>query len=259
MPNALRQFTVDRLHVRVYPDRESMGAAVASDVAFALKTLQEHQAWVRMVFAAAPSQNEFLAALAREKGIEWQRVAAFHMDEYVGLPPGSSQLFRKYLRAHLFDKVQPGAVHYIGLGADAAAEAERYAELVEEAPIDIVCLGIGENGHIAFNDPAVADFCDPLTAKVVDLDEECRAQQVHDGCFASLEDVPRQAITLTIPALMSGRRLFCTVPGSAKRKAVLRTLRGPITTSCPASILRTHPDCTLYLDAASAEDVTGCI
>ena len=255
MPEAMRQFTVDRLQVRVYPDRESMGASVAADVAFTLKSLLDRQAQARVVFAAAPSQNEFLAALSRQPGIDWKRVVAFHMDEYVGLEPGSPQLFREYLRTHLFDCVQPGAVHLIGLSGDAHEEASRYARLIEEAPIDVVCLGIGENGHIAFNDPAVADFNDPLTAKVVELDEECRLQQVHDGCFATLEEVPRFAITLTIPALMSGRSLFCTVPGPTKRKAVARALRGPITPECPASILRTHPDCTLYLDAASATDV----
>lgn len=255
MARPIRQFAVDRLEVRVYPDRQSLGEAVAADVAFALKAMLERQARVRVVFAAAPSQNEFLAALAREPGIDWERIVAFQMDEYAGLPPGSPQLFQEYLRKHLFDAVHPGVVHLIELGEDAGRAAARYAQLIEEAPIDVVCLGIGENGHIAFNDPPVANFADPLTVKVVELDEACRLQQVHDGCFAALEEVPRRAVTLTVPALMGGRRLFCTVPGPTKRKAVVRALEGRISTECPASILRTHPDCTLYLDEAASADL----
>ncbi|MNZ79423.1 Glucosamine-6-phosphate deaminase [compost metagenome] len=134
------------------------------------------------------------------------------------------------------------------------AECERYSKLLQEAPIDIVCLGIGENGHLAFNDPPVADFEDPMTVKAVELDHACRLQQVNDGCFAELNEVPTHAITLTIPALLSGQHLYCIVPGRAKRAALQQTLHGDISTSCPATILRRHPSCTLYADAHSYGD-----
>jgi glucosamine-6-phosphate deaminase len=209
---------------------------------------------VRMAFAAAPSQNEFLAALAANPDIDWSRVTAFQLDDYVGLPAGAPQLFGSFLREHLFDQVRPGTVHLIGATsslAEAGARSRAYAELIDAAPLDIVCLGIGENGHLAFNDPPVADFNDPERVKVVELDQPCRQQQVNDGCFPTFAEVPTHALTLTVPTLMSGTRLVCIVPGPAKRAAVQTALRGPIETACPASILRTHPACTLYLDQSS--------
>jgi len=238
----------ERLRVKVYASRREMGAAAAADVADRMRELLGRQPQVRIVFAAAPSQNEFLESLIAEPGVDWNRVAAFHMDEYIGLPAQAPQRFGRFLEERLFRHVRPGNVHLIdGLG-DPEAECRRYGELVRTAPIDIICLGIGENGHIAFNDPPVADFDDPVPMKPVELDEACRRQQVNDGCFPSLEEVPRRALTLTIPTMMSGKRLFCIVPGANKRDAVARTLHGPVSTDCPASILRRHPDCTLYTD-----------
>lgn len=239
---------VDKLRVCVYVDRQTLGAAAARDVAAQLRERLHQQPRVRMVFAAAPSQNEFLEALARARGIDWARVTAFQMDEYLDLPPDAPQLFGRYLSDRLFDIVKPGEVHLIDSGQAAEDECQRYASLVSAAPIDIVCLGIGENGHLAFNDPDVADFADPDRMKVVVLDLASRQQQVHDGCFTSLDAVPTRALTLTIPSLLSGRALFCIVPGPSKRAAVQQALRGPISTACPASILRRHPQCTLYLD-----------
>lgn len=246
----LTDYSRDQLRVRTFPTRLHLGQAAAGDVAAALRDALRTKDNVRVVFASAPSQDDMLDALASEPDIDWSRVTALHMDEYVGLPPGAPERFGTYLERRLFDHVRPGRVELID--ADRDDEASRYAGLLAEAPIDIVCLGIGENGHIAFNDPDVADFADPRLVKVVELAERSRVQQVNDGCFASISAVPTHAVTLTIPALTSGRRLFCVVPGATKRDAVREALDGPIGEACPASVLRRHPDCTLYLDADSA-------
>jgi glucosamine-6-phosphate deaminase len=242
------QTTVDRLHVRVYKSRDAMGAAAAAEVVNKMKEVQARKGRVRMVFAAAPSQNELLMHLCRAEGVDWSRVEAFHMDEYIGLPEDSPQRFSYYLQEHLFRHVQPGQVHLIEPNGDPERECARYAQLLSEAPIDIVCLGIGENGHIAFNDPGVANFDDPAVVKSVCLDEKCRQQQVNDGCFPDLASVPKTALTLTVPALMSADNLIGVVPGPTKREAVRRALTGPVSADCPASILRRHQDGALYLD-----------
>jgi len=246
----ISEFRTDLLQVRGFGTTVDMGQAAADDVADALRSALDTQDTVRMVFAAAPSQDTMLAALAAAPGIDWSRVIALHMDEYVGLDSAAPQRFGAYLREHLFDRVRPGRVELISTVNDPVAEAGRYASMLGD--IDLVCLGIGENGHIAFNDPPLADFADPELVRVVALDERSRIQQVNDGCFAQLADVPTHAITLTIPALMSGKRLFCVVPGRRKAAAVEQALHGPITPACPASVLREHPSCTLYLDAESA-------
>lgn len=243
--------TVDRLRVRVYPDRAALGAAAGRDAADRLRALLAAKPNVRMIFAAAPSQNETLATLAAEPGIDWSRVTAFHMDEYIGLPDDAPQRFGRYLREHVFSLVRPGVVHFIDSTSDAESECRRYGALLRAAPVDVVCLGIGENGHVAFNDPPVADFNDPRTIKPVALDDACRQQQVNDGCFPSFAAVPTHALTLTIPTLLSGAHLFCAVPGPTKRAAVQRTLNGPVSTECPSTVLRSHPDCTLYVDRES--------
>jgi glucosamine-6-phosphate deaminase len=247
----IRTQTVDRLRVSVYPDRRALGAATGADVAAKITQLQATKPNLRMIFAAAPSQNEMLATLVAVPGIDWSRITAFHMDEYIGLPTDAPQRFGTFLRQHLFDLVKPGRVHLIDSGNSIKDECRRYGALLREAPIDIVCLGIGENGHIAFNDPPVADFNDPQTIKPVALDDACRQQQVNDGCFPSFASVPTHAVTLTIPTLMAGAHLFCSVPGSTKREAVQRTINGSISTDCPSTILRQHPDCTLYADLDS--------
>jgi len=251
-PVVQEKLKVDQLGVEIYATREDMGVAAGRAVAARMRMLLKQKARVRMVFAAAPSQNEFLAELARSPDLDWGRVVALHMDEYVGMSPDEPQSFVRYLREHLYDKVRPGIVHVLnGLAPDPAAECERYARLVNEAPIDILCAGIGENGHLAFNDPP-ADFDDPATVKIVDLALACREQQVHDGCFPDLESVPRQAFTLTVPALMSARYAFCVVPGPTKARAVRDTLLEPICPDCPATILRRHPSAVLHVDAESA-------
>lgn len=241
----------DQLHVKVYGSRQSMGEAAAIEAGAKIKELQSRKENVRIIFAAAPSQNEFLAALAAQGGIDWSRITAFHMDEYIGLPGDAPQRFSRFLCDGLFDLVKPGQLHLIQCDSSIEEECNRYGNLIAAEPIDIICLGIGENGHIAFNDPPVADFHDPAIIKPVMLDDACRQQQVNDGCFESFNDVPTHALTLTIPTMMSGAHLYCIVPGPTKRAAVEQTLRGPITTDCPASVLRNHPDCTLYVDRES--------
>lgn len=249
----IQHFQKDALRVHVYKTRAAMGAAAAQDGAELLRTLLATQEEVRVVFAAAPSQNEFLEALCQAPGIDWPRVKAFHMDEYVGLAPTAPQGFGNFLRKRIFGRLPFGQVEYLeGNAADPQAECERYGSLLAAAPIDIVFLGIGENGHIAFNDPPVARFDDPAAVKVVELDEICRNQQVHDGCFAELAQVPTQALTLTVPTLAGAKHHLCIVPAATKAKAVRDTLEGPVTPDCPASILRQCSDATLYLDVQSA-------
>jgi len=255
-PSAVRTLDVDALHIQVYATRAEMGQAAAYDVSARMRALLSQQASIRMVFAAAPSQNEFLAALGRTVGLDWSKVEAFHMDEYVGLPADAPQSFGLFLRTRLFDLARPGRVEYIdGNAPDAAAECARYGALLRERPVDIVCAGIGENGHMAFNDPHVADFADPEVVKLVTLDEVCRRQQVHDGAFASVDQVPKAALTMTMPALMSAQRVYCIVPGPTKTEAVLRTLHGAMDTSCPASVMRRHRQAVLYLDQEAARRI----
>lgn len=238
--------------LRIFPDRDLMGAAAGHDTASQLRKVLAERGSARVVFAAAQSQLEALTALAGEPEIDWGRVTAFHMDEYLGLAPDAPERFGNWLREALFDKVPFAAVHYIDADIDPAAAVADYAALLAEAPIDIVVLGIGMNGHIAFNDPPVADFDDPEPVKVVLLDETCRIQQVEDGCFAEFDDVPQSAITVTIPTLLGAGRLFCVVPGSFKAEALRATMLEPISTAWPSTILRTHPACTIYADADAA-------
>lgn len=235
--------------VKTFPTRAVCGAEAGYAAGESIKTILARQAEARVIFAAAPSQSEMLSHLISFSGIDWSRVTAFHMDEYVGLAANAPQRFAQWLDRHLFTLVPIGKIERLRPEPDPDRECERYAALLNEAPIDLVCLGIGVNGHLAFNDPPVADFNDPFDVKRVELDAICRQQQVDDGAFATIHDVPIEAITLTIPRLMRADRLIATVPGPAKRAAVAAALHGPLTTACPASILRTHPDCILYVDS----------
>jgi len=243
------------MKVEVYKTRAEMGAAAVARVGVTVNELLGQQESVNIIFAAAPSQNEFLKELL-EASIDWGRVRAFHMDEYIGLAPEAPQGFGNFLRERLFEKAGFLAVHYIDGGAtDLKKECERYAGLLLKYPPDIVCMGIGENGHIAFNDPPVADFNDRYVMKVVELDLPCRQQQVNDGCFLRLDLVPTHALTLTVPALMAGRFIYCIVPGPLKAEAVYNTLYQEIGEKCPASVLRRHPHAELFLDVDSAEKI----
>ena len=246
-------FKKDELLVKIIPDREEMGKVAANEVTAKIIELLDARDEINMIFAAAPSQNEFIADLISRPEIDWTRINAFHMDEYIGLDADATQGFGNFLKERIFAKVPFKSVNYLnGQAKDLEKECERYTQLLEKYPVDMVCLGIGENGHIAFNDPGVADFNDDKLVKVADLDMMCRQQQVNDKCFDEISDVPTQALTLTIPALLRGKYLYCIVPAINKAKAVYNTLNGEITEDCPATILRTKENVTLYLDGASS-------
>ena len=230
-----------------------MGASAAADIKAKILALLQTKEMINMIFAAAPSQNEVLASLALDREIPWERVNAFHMDEYIGLSADAPQGFGNFLKEHIFGLAPFKSVNYIDISAkDPEKECERYAAILAEYPTDIVVMGIGENGHIAFNDPPVADFADPKAVKPVLLDEICRNQQVNDGCFATIDDVPKYAITLTVPTLFAGDYLFCIVPAATKANAVKATLCGEIGEACPATVLRRHQNAILYLDGDSS-------
>ncbi len=249
-----RKFRADQLNVYVYESRPKMGQAAASVIAAEIRRAIEERGKASVIFASAPSQNEFLASLAEAPDIDWSRVTAFHLDEYLGMDDQAPQSFRKFLIDRLVSKVPLGEFHGLrGDAPDGAAEAKRYAELLAQNPPDFAVLGIGENGHLAFIDPPFCDFNDPQSVKVVQLDEICRNQQVNDGAFASLDEVPTNALSLTIPTLLVRPKLFAIAPGPAKRQAIKNAVEGPVSTTCPASILRTHPDAHLFIDTVSAE------
>lgn len=251
----LKRFKAGNLDVRVYDSRRSMGCAAAKDVADCIAGLLAVKKEIYMVFAAAPSQNEFLDALVACAGVEWNRIHALHMDEYVNLPADAPQGFGNFLRKAIFERVPFASVYYIGSEGDPDEACRRYDRILSGVDVDIVCMGIGENGHIAFNDPHVADFNDSRRIKKVDLDNTCRLQQVHDGCFATLDDVPEYALTLTVPTMLGADNIFCVVPAATKAKAVKATVEGPVSEVYPASILKTHKKAVLYTDPDSAREI----
>ena len=233
-----------------------MGAAAARRVQEELAQIVGARGRARILMACAPSQDDYYAALiplARATPEVWREVEVFHMDDYVGLTADHPQSFRRYLRTHFLDHVAVAAFHPLqGEASDLAAEARRYDDALAAAPIDVISLGIGENGHLAFNDPPVADFADPVRVKVVELDPICRQQQVNDGCFPTMASVPTHALTVTLPVFASAGLLVCIVPSARKARAVRAALRGPIGPACPATLLRQHPRADLFLDQAAA-------
>lgn len=238
--------------VKIFETREEMGAEAADEVSQYISTLLEEKEEINCMFAAAPSQSDFLQSLVENTTIAWERINAFHMDEYIGLEQGSEQSFSGFLNTAIFNRVPFKSIHLINGKADSTSEVERYSNLLRTYPTDIVFLGIGENGHLAFNDPSVADFEDPALVKVVELEKVCREQQVHDLCFLSLDNVPTHAFTVTIPGLMRSKQVFCIVPTELKATATANALKGPISTACPASILRTKANTRMYIDAPCA-------
>jgi glucosamine-6-phosphate deaminase len=249
----LKNMLIGKLKIQIYSTREELGKTAAKDVGDVIYNLLEKKKSLRIIFAAAPSQNELLSELIKIEKIDWSKITAFHMDEYVGLSRDATQTFGKFLSERIFDKVPFKKINYIKTeGHSLDKLCVDYANLLLEKPIDIVCMGIGENGHIAFNDPPYANFFDPNWVKVVELDEISRQQQVNDKCFSRIEEVPKKAITLTIPALLSASYLFIVVPAKTKANAVKNSLYGPITEDCPASILRKHNNAILYLDNDSS-------
>jgi glucosamine-6-phosphate deaminase len=251
-------FTVDAMAVRVHDSDAELASDAAAEAADTIGSAIASRGVANVMFATGNSQLGFLEVLTARDDVAWDRLVGFHMDEYRGIPAEHPASFRRYLQERIVDRVHPGAFEFIaGDAPDAAGECARYAALLRDHPLDLCCLGIGENGHLAFNDPPVADFDDPVDVKVVALDEACRRQQVGEGHFATVPDVPAEAITVTIPALLRAGRVLAIVPDARKRDPVRMALTGPVTTACPASVLRTWAHVTLHLDRFSAADVAA--
>lgn len=249
----INEFTANALKVKTFATRLDMGKQAAKDVGKTMRELLNSRDQINIIFASAPSQNEFLAALVSEPDIDWKRVNAFHMDEYVGLPEDAPQRFSYFLKQSIFDKLPFKSVYYMdGANGDTGLECERYASLLKRFPPDIVCMGIGENAHVAFNDPHVANFDDPFLVKEVTLDDISRQQQVNDGCFERFDLVPESAITVTVPGLLRAQYVYCIVPGINKADAVYQTLNSPVMEDVPSTALRDHKNGVLYLDKDSA-------
>lgn len=248
----IKEASFENLRVHVYDDRVSMGHAAADEAAFRINRIIGAKGEANIIFAAAPSQNDLIARLLEHK-IDWTKVRALQQDEYIGIDAAEPAGFGNFLKRSIYEKLPLKEIHYLlAPGDQIQAKIDEYSRLLTEYPADLIFLGVGENGHLAFNDPPVADFEDPHMIKAVDLDLVCRQQQVNDGCFAQLEDVPKQALTLTLSFIRSVPEAICVVPTERKAKAIDQALRGPISTDCPASILRKLPDASLYLDRDSA-------
>jgi glucosamine-6-phosphate deaminase len=256
----VKQFQVGTLKVEVHPCAKSLGAAAARAVAEGMKESGRTREIIGIIFATGASQLDILEALTKMEDLPWTRVCGFHMDEYIGLPPNHAASVRGYLREKLTQKVQMKQFFEVdGTAPDPEWVCRDYAKKLRSCDPQLCLLGIGENGHLAFNDPALADFHDPLDVKVVQLDAVCRQQQAAEGWFKTLKEVPESAITITIPALLRVPRLIVSVPGKRKAKIMERTLRDTISTDCPATILRTHPNVTVYLDQDAASELNGLI
>jgi glucosamine-6-phosphate deaminase len=256
MKDAFPLMQFDQLPVEVYPDNDALGRAAAEAAAQTLRAAISRLGQANLIVATGNSQLSFYAALRERRDVDWHRVTLFHMDEYVGIAPDHPASFRRYLHERIVDLVRPAAFYGIaGDAPDPEHECRRYAALLRAHPADLCCLGIGENGHLAFNDPPYARFDDPVWVKIVQLSEASRRQQVGEGYFASLADVPTHAITLTIPALLAARQMLAIVPEKRKAPAVQAALSGPVTEECPASILRTVGYARLLLDVDSFSQV----
>ena len=248
----IRSLQVAKMPVLVFESNEALGARAADDLAAILIRAIAEQGQASLILATGNSQLKFMEALRVKEGIDWPKVVVFHMDEYLGMSDQHPASFPKYIREKLTDYVHPRTFYAMrGDAPDVQAEMARYRDLLAQYPADVCVLGIGENGHLAFNDPP-ADFETEAVIHVVELDERCRLQQVGEGHFATLADVPRQALSLTVPALLAAKRVLGVVPETRKAKAVRAALQGPVTPDCPASILRTGSHVTLYLDRDSA-------
>lgn len=250
-----KSYYKDKLRVEIFGETDDMGEASAAFVADKLNEALALKSSANIILGTGASQYPFLNALFKKK-IDWTRINLFHLDEYIGLSDQHPASFRKFLRERIAEKVNPKAAFYLnGDAADINAEIKRYEMLLKSHPVDVACIGIGENGHIAFNDPAVADFNDPQYLKVVEMDEACRKQQVGEGWFPTINHVPKEAVTLTITAIMDCKALSCSVPDERKSDAVYNALSDGINTSCPASILRKHDNAVLFLDSYAAKKI----
>ncbi len=253
----VREFTADALHVLEFENRDLLGRSAASTVADLMRRVIQEKGRVRMVFASAMSQVDFLKYLGEEKDIDWSKVSAFHLDDYVDFPSDHPQSFSRFLIDRLFNRT-PGVDFYPvdSEAADPEAECRRYAALLDTAPIDIMILGIGESGHLAFIDPPYCDFADPETFKLTELDEQSRVQMIHDGCFETLDEVPSRAYTMTIPACLSGEFTIIIVPTKLKANTIKAVIEGPVACEVPASILKTKENAWLLIDRDSASKLS---
>jgi glucosamine-6-phosphate deaminase len=248
-----RERTFDNLRVWRHRDEAALARAAAEDAAACLRDAVAARGVAHAMFATGNSQLQFVDTLVGSAAeVPWPDVVVFHMDEYLGVGPTHPAGFQRWIRERIVSPAQPCAAHYIDGLADPVDECRRYAGLLQSHPLDLCCLGIGENGHLAFNDPPVADFDDPVDVKVVALDSDCRLQQVHEGHFPTVDDVPTHAITVTIPALLRARAVIAVVPEARKADPVRAALTGPISTACPASALRRQANAVLHLDGHSA-------
>ena len=253
MLNPIQKHKADNLRINVCQSVEEMAATAASDAQKFLRAAIAHKGKAAVILATGNSQLQFLEKLTASNGIDWEKVTLFHLDEYLGISPDHPASFRRYLKERVEDKVKPRAFHYLkGDALEPILECLRYEVLLQTTGVDLVCMGIGENGHLAFNDPPVANFKDEEGVKIVKLDEACRKQQVGEGHFPSIDAMPQYAMTLTIPQLLNADRIQCVVPDKRKAEAVKAALTGPIETTCPASILRKQKNATLYLDSEAA-------
>ena len=252
-PAPSKRFMVDSLAVEIFERPEELAEAAASAAQAHLQKIVTSNGSAAVIFAAAASQVKFLAALVELRGVDWSRITLFHMDEYLGISGDHKASLGRFLRERVESRLKPRLFHYHkGDAPEPLKECERYSQLLNAQPIDLCCLGIGENGHLAFNDPPVADFEDPRAVKLVQLDLKSRQQQVDEGNFPEVASVPPFAYTLTVPTLCAAKKMICICPGKNKAQAVRDTLKGPIGTKCPASILRRQPHAVLWLDAESA-------
>lgn len=239
------------MKISVHPDAAALGAAAAADVAGAIGAAVQARGRARIIVATGASQFTFLDALVARRDVPWEHVEAFHLDEYLGLPISHPASFRRYLNERLFSRVQVGSALLLDGEGDPQQVIAAASAAIASAPIDVCCCGIGENGHLAFNDPP-ADFETEQPYLVVNLDEACRRQQVGEGWFGSLDEVPAQALSMSVRQILKSREIFCMVPDERKAAAVQAALEGPVTPQVPASILQTHAQMRLYLDPASA-------
>ncbi len=240
------------MHVITTQNVVTMGLQAAADGAAAIVDAISQNGHANIIVATGASQFETLSALVNEKQIDWTKVTGFHLDEYIGLPASHPASFRKYLKERFVDLVPISKFHYVdGEASDPLAECVRLEELIKSCPIDVAFVGIGENGHLAFNDPP-ADFNTQQAYLVVELDEACRRQQLGEGWFPTLEDVPKQALSMSVNHILKSKRIICSVPDERKAIAVRNSVEGPVTNAVPASILQTHQNTTLYLDPPAA-------
>jgi glucosamine-6-phosphate deaminase len=255
-----KHFDVGSMKLEIHASKKAAGEAAAQSAAQALKQLDQSRNAIGVIFATGASQLETLHALTSLPNLPWKKIHGFHLDEYVGIDENHPASFRRYLRENLTERVHMAEFLEIdGSSPDSDRVRQDYVQQLREANPQVCLLGIGENGHLAFNDPAEADFDDPEAMKVVTLDAACRQQQLAEGWFATFEDVPKRALTLTIPTLFKVPKLIVSVPGRRKAEIVRRTLEDPISTACPATLLRTHPDVTIYLDEDSASALNGLV